>query len=456
MTVPSLSSSSDDDVLNPDQRKSVEGIAKGPRDRRNGSLCIYFDKEEEAAADKLNSRHFASDDELEHFDLNEMRLDLTELQAGSSSSSEEAAAAAAAAANSVDSGGKGRTLFRTYDDIVRSKNEAARKGTKSWNVSAPFSASMDNIYDCGGGDAGKVRALTKYFDHLEAMKRRRRRRAAGEDENGDHSTLQKFIGGGGAWKSEADLVNDQLGGEQQHQQQSKRMTEAERREILAQLQEWSEFGTRETEEHSYRVQCRSAVVDERDDGGGCDAGMSLIVKITPEEKQPKKCMRTEKEEEEDCLGDVDEASFPPQDNDQQQRQRRKGPGAVEAEGGDDDAEGGGDSLVIIDPTNLWQHFQSRESLPNALVVQRPETCPHAKGVAGKVQFNNPVTVNYHSSATTTTVERGAGAGEAGSKPSPRSRLLSFLTMRQVKRKKGKPTAVGGGRISRSETREASA
>lgn len=109
--------------------------------------------------------------------------------------------------------------------------------------------------------------------------------------------------------------------------------------------------------------------------------------------------------------------------------------------------------MIIDPTNLWQHFQSRESLPNALVVQRPETCPHARGVAGKVQFNNPVTVNYHSSATQ---EAGTVEGEAGSKPSPRSRLLSFLTMRQVKRKKGKPTAVGGGRISRSETREASA
>lgn len=436
----------DDDRDEVDVDDGEEDEEEEDEDMADQSYCIYFDKEgeEEGATtaamagvgglDKLASRHFASDDELQSFDMNEMRLDLTELQ-----SSEETASSSLVSDTNHNhlSHGKNlmhleplereRRLFRTYDEVVRSKRVNCKKGELVCPT-PPFSASMDNIYEFDSG-RGKVRALTKYFDQLEKMRRERRARKAEEEEEnagtGDHSTLHKFIGLGGrqSWcKSQPDLM-DPL-------EHKAKLSDVERRRVLAQLQEWSEFGTKETEEHSYRVSCKSAVKDGSGDDG--HDGMAMIVKITPEGTSARK----KKKEEQETSPKVD---------------------------GDDSS-----SLVIIDPSSLIERFGSRDALPTGLVVQRPATCPHSiTSSCAKIQFNNPVTVNYQSSveetapATTTTQTTLTTTKEATTaKPSPRSRLFSFLTMRQVKRKKGKSSAMagggGGGRISRSETREASA
>lgn len=381
-------------------------------DSSSGSYCIYFDKDNSSSsvggAPKFYSRHFASDDELQHFDMNEMRLDLTELQSSSETSDNNN--------NNGNGGIVARTMneksignvFRTYDDVVRSKM-GRQCGVGSVCPTPPFSASMDNIYKFDSG-RGKVRALTKYFDQLERMKRARRRRQEYGDQD-DHSTLHKFICR--QWdrsRSQPDLI-DPL-------ENKSKLSAGERGEILAQLQEWSEFGTQATEEFSYRVSCTSVAMDPQHPKNLQPGVSSMIVKITPEGAT----LRSD-----EVLSKMDDTVRA------QSSSSSRGGVLVE------------ERVLTIDPTNLLEHFKSEEALPDAFVVKRPATCPHGgrkgeDGGGGKIQFSNPVTVNYQSSS------------DAASKPSPRSRLFSFLTMRQVKRKKGKPSH----RISRSETREATA
>lgn len=377
-----------------------------------GSYCIYFDKDNTnsnnnnvgagGASNKLNGRHFASDDELQHFDMNEMRLDLTELQSSSETSDANNNNPNPNPNNSTGGTMNGNSMgnvFRTYDDVVRSKMGRRQQVGGRVCPTPPYSASMDNIYKFDSG-RGKVRALTKYFDQLERMKRARRRRQEYGDQD-DHSTLQKFIGR--EWKrcrSQPDLL-DPL-------ENRSKLSAGERGEVLAQLQEWSEFGTQATEEFSYRVSCTSVAVDLKHPENLQPGVASMIVKITPEVLNK------------DVLSKMDDTV-----------RAQSSRGRI----------GGGERVLTIDPTNLLEHFKTAEALPDAFVVKRPATCPHVENDSGKIQFSNPVTVNYQSSSEA-----------AATKPSPRSRLFSFLTMRQVKRKKGKPSH----RISRSETREATA
>lgn len=184
---------------------------------KNG-LNIYFESDRNNQYGSL-----AFDDELLNFDLDEMRLDLSDLS--TSPENKIAQDIVKKYASDIECQNE-RPSFRNYDDIIRSKNKE-RNNVVRLNRSAEDLLGLSD-FRLKNGKTGSVKLLARYFDCLEKDKGNKVGVVS------DRSKLRKFIEPDNLSRSQPSLTNHN----------TPNFSEYESNLILKQLREWSTFGSK--------------------------------------------------------------------------------------------------------------------------------------------------------------------------------------------------------------------